>query len=74
MSKPKPTGEQPTKQAGEQLPPTLDFGGPIGRPSGIVPPYLRNPQGKPRTAGSSPEETTPSNPFGQKPPDCPSLF
>lgn len=61
-SEPKAGGTAP-------LPIALDFGGPIGN-GGFVPPYLQN---RPRrdTAINNPP---PSNPFGHKPPDYPSLF
>lgn len=59
-----------------QLPLTLDFGGTLGRPSGIVPPGLRDEIDR-RHSRRDPKPNLPEPPgnvFGQKPPDQPSLF
>lgn len=57
-----------------QLPLTLDFGGPLGRPPGIVPPGLRDEIYRRRRDPKPNLPEPPGNVFGQKPPDQPSLF
>lgn len=61
-----------SKKAGgaAPLPIALDFGGALGF-GGFVPPHLQN---RPRRDTAINNPPPPSNPFGHKPPDCPSLF
>lgn len=68
--------QQNSKPEQPKLPPTLDFGGALGGSYGFVPAHLQEEaeRRRQRAREAQPNLPAPSNPFGQKPPDCPSLF